>query len=139
LTKGAGMFSGLMLTQYTAGALVCENRVMCHPAATGSIPAAADQEDFVSMGMTTALKTAQIIDNAQAVLAIELIADAQALDFRKPLKPSKAVQAAYDVVRKYVAHLEEDRPLYGDINKMKEVVQRGEILAAVESAIGSLR
>jgi histidine ammonia-lyase len=139
LTKGAGMFSGLMLTQYTAGALVCENRVLSHPAATGSIPAAADQEDFVSMGMTTALKTAQIIDNAQAVLAIELIADAQALDFRRPLKPGKAVQAAYDVVRKYVAHLEEDRPLYDDINKMKEVVQRGEVLAAVESAIGPLR
>jgi len=57
LTRGAGMFSGLMLTQYTAGALVCENRVLSHPAATGSIPAAADQEDFVSMGMTTAIKT----------------------------------------------------------------------------------
>jgi len=139
LTKGAGMFSGLMLTQYTAGALICENRVMSHPAATGSIPAAADQEDFVSMGWTTALKTAQIIDNAQAVLAIEFIAGAQALDFRKPLKPGKAIQAAYDVVRKYVARLEEDRPLYDDINRMKEVVQSGEVLAAVEKAVGPLR
>ncbi|MBM3305597.1 MAG: histidine ammonia-lyase [Candidatus Aminicenantes bacterium] len=138
LTKGAGMFSGLMLSQYTAGALVCENRVLCHPAATGSIPAAADQEDFVSMGMTTALKTRQIIDNAQAVLAIELIAGAQAVDFRKPLKPSKGVQAAYDVVRKHVAHLEEDRPLYDDINRLKEVVESGEILEAVESAVGQL-
>jgi histidine ammonia-lyase len=62
LTKGAGMFSGMMLSQYTAGALICENRVLSHPAATGSIPAAADQEDFVSMGWTTALKTRQIID-----------------------------------------------------------------------------
>ena len=139
LTKGAGMFSGLMLTQYTAGALICENRVLSHPAATGSIPAAADQEDFVSMGWTTALKTAQIIDNAQAVLAIEFIAGAQALDFRKPLKPGKAIQAAYDVVRKYVARLEEDRPLYDDINRMKEVVQSGEVLAAVEKAVGPLR
>jgi len=139
LTKGAGMFSGLMLTQYTAGALVCENRILSHPAATGSIPAAADQEDFVSMGWTTALKTAQIIDNAQAVLAIELIADAQALDFRQPAKPSKAVQAAHGVVRKYVAHLDEDRPLYNDINKIKEVVQSGELLAAVEKVIGPLR
>jgi len=139
LTKGAGMFSGLMLIQYTAGALVCENRILCHPAATGSIPAAADQEDFVSMGWTTALKTAQIIDNAQAVLAIELIADAQALDFRQPAKPSKAVQAAHSVVRKYVTHLDEDRPLYNDINKIKEVVQSGEVLAAVEKVIGPLR
>ena len=139
LTKGAGMFSGMMLTQYTAGALVCENRVLSHPAATGSIPAAADQEDFVSMGMTTALKTQQIIDNAQAVVAIEMMAGAQAIDFRKPLKPSKGVQAAYDVIRKYVAYLEEDRPLYDDINKLKEVVQSGEILDAVEKAVGQLK
>jgi histidine ammonia-lyase len=139
LTKGAGMFSGLMLSQYTAGALVCENRILSHPAATGSIPAAADQEDFVSMGWTTALKTKQIIDNAQAVLAIEMMAGAQAIDFRAPLKPSKGVQAAHSVIRKYVAHLEEDRPLYGDINTLKEVVQSGEILEAVEKAVGELK
>jgi len=139
LAKGAGMFSGLMLSQYTAGALVCENRILSHPAATGSISAAADQEDFVSMGMTTALKTQQIIDNAQAVLAIEFMAGAQAVDFRKPLKPSKGVQAAARVIRKYVDHLEEDRPLYDDINKLKEVVESGEILEAVEKAVGPLK
>ncbi len=138
LTKGAGMFSGLMLSQYTAGALVCENRVLSHPAATGSIPAAADQEDFVSMGMTTALKTRQIIDNAQAVLAIELMAGAQAVDFRRPVKPAKGTQAAYEVIRKHVARLDEDRPLYNDINKLKEVVESGEILEAVEKAVGTL-
>jgi histidine ammonia-lyase len=139
LTKGAGMFSGMMLSQYTAGALICENRVLSHPAATGSIPAAADQEDFVSMGWTTALKTRQIIDNAQAVVAIEMMAGAQAMDFRAPLRPGKGVQAAYDVIRKHVAHLEEDRPLYDDINKLKEVVQSGEILEAVEQAVGELK
>jgi histidine ammonia-lyase len=139
LTKGAGMFSGLMLSQYTAGALVCENRILSHPAATGSIPAAADQEDFVSMGMTTALKTRQIIDNAQAVLAIEMMAGAQALDFRKPVRPSRGVQAAYDVIRMYVDFLEEDRPLYDDINKLKDVVESGEILDAVEKAVGPLK
>jgi len=139
LTRGAGMFSGLMLSQYTAGALVCENRILSHPAATGSIPAAADQEDFVSMGMNSALKTQQIIDNAQAVLAIEFIAGAQAIDFRKPLKPSKGIQAAYEVIRKYVAYLDEDRPLYDDINKLKEVVQEGEILRAVERTVGELK
>jgi len=138
LTKGAGMFSGLMLSQYTAGALVCENRVLCTPAATGSIPAAADQEDFVSMGMTTALKTRQIIDNAQAVLAIELMAGAQAVDFRRPVKPGKGTQAAYDVIRRHVARLEEDRPIYDDINRLKEVVASGEILDAVEKAVGTL-
>lgn len=139
LTKGAGMFSGLMLTQYTAGSLVCENRVLSHPAATGSIPAAADQEDFVSMGMTTAIKTRQIIDNAQAVLAIELMAGAQALDFREPLKPGKGVHAAYDVVRKHVKHLEEDRPLFDDINTLTMVVKEGEIIGEVEKAVGKLK
>lgn len=139
LTRGAGMFSGLMLSQYTAGALVCENRILSHPAATGSIPAAADQEDFVSMGMTTALKTQQIIDNAQAVLAVELMAGAQAMDFRKPLEPGKGVKAAYEVIRKYVDYLDEDRPLFNDINKLKEVVQSGEILDAVERAVGRLK
>lgn len=139
LTKGAGMFSGLMLTQYTAGALICENRVLCQPAATGSIPAAADQEDFVSMGMTTALKTRQILDNAWAVLAIEFMAGAQAVDFRSPAKPGPGVHAAHEVVRKHVAHLEEDRPLYDDINRLKEVVVSGEILDAVEKAVGKLK
>ncbi len=139
LTRGAGMFSGLMLSQYTSGALVCENRVLSHPAATGSIPAAADQEDFVSMGMTTALKTREIIDNAQAILAIEMMAGAQAIDLRKPLKPGKGVQAAYNVIRKHIEFLDEDRPLYNDINTLKKVVQSGEILDEVEKAVGPLK
>lgn len=138
LTKGAGMYSGLMLTQYTAGALVCENRVLSSPAATGSIPAAADQEDFVSMGMTTALKTRQILDNAQAVLAIELMAAAQAVDFCRPVKASPGADAAYKAIRKHVDFLEKDRPLFDDINRLKEAVQAGEILDAVEGAIGPL-
>lgn len=113
--------------------------ILSHPDAMGSIPAAADQEDFVSMGMTTALKTQQIIDNAQAVLAAELMAGAQAVDFRKPIKPGKGVQAAARIIRKYVDHLKEDRPLYNDINKLKEVVESGEILEAVEKEVGPLK
>jgi histidine ammonia-lyase len=139
LTQGAGMFSGLMLTQYTAGALVCENRVLSHPAATGSIPAAADQEDFVSMGMTTAIKTRQIIENAWYVVAIELMAAAQAFDFRAPAKPAPATRAAYDVVRKHVKKLEEDRPLHGDINTLAKAAKDGEILAAAKSVVGELK
>ncbi|MEE9150910.1 MAG: aromatic amino acid ammonia-lyase [Thermoplasmata archaeon] len=139
LTKGAGMFSGLMLSQYTAGSLICENRVLSHPAATGSIPAAADQEDFVSMGMTTAIKTRQIIDNAQAVVAIELMAGAQALDFRLPIRSSKGVSAAYEVIRKHVKHLEVDRPLYVDINNLTAVVRSGEVLNEVEKVVGELK
>ncbi|MEW6295334.1 MAG: histidine ammonia-lyase [Candidatus Diapherotrites archaeon] len=139
LTKGAGMFSGMMLAQYTAASLVCENRVLSTPAATGSIPTAADQEDFVSMAATTAIKTKEILKNSSAIFAIELMAGAQALDFRKPLKPGKGTQAAYEVIRKYVKPLEEDRPLYNDINKLSEVVRSGEIVEAVEKVVGKLK
>ena len=90
------------------------------------------------MGWTTALKTKQIIDNAWAVLAIEMMSGAQAIDFRAPLKPSPGVQAAYGVIRKHVTRLEEDRPLFNDINTLKEVVERGEVLEAVEKAVGEL-
>ena len=138
LTKGAGMFSGLMLSQYTAGALVCENRVLSHPAATGSIPAAADQEDFVSMGTTTAIKTRQIIENSWHVLAIELIAAAQAFDFLAPIRPSPATRAACEAVREHVKKLEEDRPLYNDINNLARIAKEGAILEAAEQVVGRL-
>jgi histidine ammonia-lyase len=137
LTKGAGMFSGMMLSQYTADMLIVEQRLLSAPASIGSIPAAADQEDFVSMGMNTALKNGQILDNAYGVLGIEFMAAAQGLDFRTHT-PGRGAAVAREVIRKHVAHLEEDRPLYPDHNTMKELVRSGEILEAVEKAIGSL-
>jgi histidine ammonia-lyase len=137
LTKGAGMFSGMMLSQYTADMLIVEQRILSMPASIQSIPAAADQEDFVSMGMNTALKNQQILDNAYGVLGIEFMAAAQALDFRD-FQPGRGVQKAREVIRRYVAHLDEDRPLYPDHNIMKELVKRGEILDEVEKEIGSL-
>ena len=137
LTKGAGMFSGLMLSQYTADSLIVEQRILSAPASIGSIPAAADQEDFVSMGMNTAIKNAQIMDNAYGVLGIEFMGAAQALDFRE-FTPGIGVQAARQVIRKYVAHLDEDRPLYPDHNAMKELVKACEILEVVEKIVGIL-
>ena len=137
LTKGAGMFSGMMLSQYTADSLIVEQRILSMPASIQSIPAAADQEDFVSMGMNTALKNSQILDNAYGVLGIEFMCAAQALDFRE-FTPGRGVQAARQVVRQRVAHLDEDRPLYPDHNTMKELVRSGEILEAVENLVGSL-
>ncbi len=139
LTKGAGMFSGLMLTQYTQGMLICENRILSAPAATGSIPAAADQEDFVSMSFTSALKMARILDNAWYVVAIELMAGAQAVEFRPPLQLGKGTKAAYEVVRRVVPKLEEDRPLQYDINRLAAVVRSGELLGAVEAVVGPLQ
>jgi len=138
LTKGAGMFSGHMLSQYTADMMIVEQRILSMPASIQSIPAAADQEDFVSMGMNTALKTRQIIDNAYGILGIEFISAAQALDFRD-FKPGRGTQAAHAAVRKVVAHLDEDRPLYPDHNNMMAAVKKREILLAVEEAIGELK
>ncbi len=137
LTKGAGMFSGHMLSQYTADSLIVEQRILSTPASIQSIPAAADQEDFVSMGMNTAIKNGQIIDNAYGVLGIEMIAAAQALDFRE-FDKGKGVNAAHKVIRKYVEHLDVDRPLYKDHTKMQEVVKSCEVLEEVEKEIGSL-
>jgi len=137
LTKGAGMFSGLMLSQYTADMQIVEQRILCMPASIQSIPAAADQEDFVSMGMNTAIKNFQILDNAYGILGIEFMAAAQALDFRD-YNFGKGVSTAKKVVRKYVDFLEIDRPLYPDHTKMKELVKSCEILEEVEKEIGPL-
>ncbi len=137
LTKGAGMFSGLMLSQYTADMQIVEQKILSAPAAIQSIPAAADQEDFVSMGMNTAIKNFQIMDNAYGILGIEFMAAAQALDFRD-YKFGVGVQKAHDVIRKYVDFLEIDRPLYKDHTNMKELVKTTEILKEVEKIVGSL-
>ncbi len=137
LTKGAGMFSGLMLSQYTADALIVEQRILSNPASVQSIPAAADQEDFVSMGMNTAIKNAQILDNAYGVLGIEFMAAAQALDFRD-YNIGNGVAKAREVIRKYVEFLDVDRPLYPDHTRLKELVKSCEILEEVEKTVGSL-
>ena len=137
LTKGAGMFSGLMLSQYTADMQIVEQRILSAPASIQSIPAAADQEDFVSMGMNTALKNNQILDNAYGILGIELMAAAQALDFRKH-RLGDGVTIAKKVIRKHVEFLDIDRPLYEDHNKMKSLVKSCDILNEVEKKLGDL-
>ncbi len=137
LTKGAGMFSGLMLSQYTADMQIVEQRILSMPASIQSIPAAADQEDFVSMGMNTALKNFQILENAYGILGIEFMAAAQAMDFRE-YAFGKGTSKAREVVRKHVAFLDIDRPLYPDHNAMLELVKSCEILEEVEKEVGSL-
>lgn len=137
LTKGAGMFSGMMLSQYTADMQIVEQRILSAPASIQSIPAAADQEDFVSMGMNTALKNNQILDNAYGILGIEFMAAAQALDFRE-YKFGNGVTKAHKTIRKHVDFLDIDRPLYEDHNTMKKLVKSCEILLDVEEELGSL-
>jgi histidine ammonia-lyase len=137
LAHEPGFYSGLMLSQYTADHLIVEQRMLSAPASIQSIPAAADQEDFVSMGMNTALKNGQILDNAYGVLGIEFMAASQALDFRA-FAIGRGSAAARAEVRTHVAHLDIDRPLFNDHNAMKALVQSGDILAAVERAVGPL-
>ena len=137
LTKGAGMFSGMMLSQYTADMQIVEQKTLSAPAYIQSIPAAADQEDFVSMGMNSALKTRQILDVACGVLGIELMAAAQALDLRE-FTPGHGTQAARAAIRRHVDYLDEDRPLYSDHNAMMKAVRDLDVLQAVENEVGEL-
>ncbi|GAB4418297.1 MAG: histidine ammonia-lyase [Anaerolineales bacterium] len=137
LAHEPGFYSGLMLSQYTADMMIVENRILSAPASIQSIPAAADQEDFVSMGMNTAIKNGQILDNAYGILGIEFMAAAQALDFRE-FNPGAGTDKAREVIRRHVKHLDVDRPLYPDHNAMKALVKSCEILEEVEKIVGGL-
>ena len=134
LAEKPGLHSGMMLSQYTADALIAETRILSHPAANQSIPAAADQEDFVSMGLTTSQKTRQILDNCYGVLAIEMMAAAQALDMRKK-NMGRGTSIAHKIIRENVEYLDEDRPLYNDHNKMVEVLKSERIVKEIENEL----
>jgi histidine ammonia-lyase len=108
LMKQTGINSGFMIPQYTAAALVSENKVLCHPASVDSIPSSLGQEDHVSMGSISAIKLLQVFRNVQYVLAIELMTACQALDFRMPLKPGRGVELAHRHVRSRIPHVEQD-------------------------------
>ncbi len=138
LVEGRGLNSGLMVAQYSAAALVSENKVLSHPATVDSISLSADQEDHVAMTPIAVRKCREILKNVGAVLAIEMMAAAQGFDFRKPLKPGKGTGIAYDIIRDHVSHLEDDRALYPDINKIAALVRDNTILRAVEEKVGEL-
>lgn len=138
LTEHGGLNSGYMIAQYTAASLVSENKSLAHPASVDSIPTSAGQEDHVSMGTTAARKALKILDNAEYVVAIEILCAAQGLDFRQP-KPGKGVLAAHACVREALPHLGEDRYASADIQAVHEIIQNGKLLDAVEKAIGELK
>ena len=125
LTPNPGLHSGLMIAQYVAASLVNEIKILAHPASIDSIPTSAGMEDFVSMGVTSAHKLRQILEEARQVVAIELLCAAQMLEFRKPLTPGLGVQHAYERVRAYVPKIERDRVLAPDIALLAEKVQEG--------------
>src|SRR5579863_9903119 len=120
LANHAGLESGFMMLQVTAAALVAENRVLSHPASTGSITTSGNKEDFVSMGMTSALKLKQVVRNTCNVLAIELLTAARALDCLRPLKSSPAIERVRAELAKVSAPWTGDRPLAGDIERAGE-------------------
>ncbi len=134
LAEKPGLHSGMMLSQYTADALIAETRILSHPAANQSIPAAADQEDFVSMGLTTTQKTKQILDNCYGVLAIEMMAAAQALDMRKK-SMGRGTSIAHRIIRESVDYLSEDRPLYRDHNEMVQILKSERIINEIEDEL----
>jgi histidine ammonia-lyase len=125
LAGHAGLESGLMMAQVTAASLVAENRVLAHPASTGSITTSGNKEDFVSMGMTSAVKLQRVVRNTRAVLAIEALAAARALDLLAPLKTSPVLEGARDRIRSVSPPIMGDRPFYRDIAALEGLLEQG--------------
>lgn len=125
LTPQAGVCSGYMIAHVAAASLLAEARVLAHPASVDSVPTSGGKEDHVSMGMTGALKLKQIVENAEATLAIELMAAAEGLEYRRPLRPAARVGAAWNRIRGIVARLEQDRALHPDIENLRQAIVGG--------------
>jgi histidine ammonia-lyase len=139
LTVDGGLNSGFMIPQYVAASLVSENKALCHPASVDSIPTSAGQEDHVSMGNAAGLKAWQVLANAERVLAIELLAGAQAVEFLAPLEPGVGPRAARDAVRRLSPRVADDRPLSRDIEAVADAIRSGSLPGAVEGEAGELR
>lgn len=138
LVRSAGLDSGLMISQYTQAALVSENKILASPASVDSIPVSGNQEDHVSFGTIAARKAKEIIRNTEAVMAIQLLANCQAYEFRKPIKPSPVFQAVYKLVRKVSPAITEDRAFYKDIEIVVPLVREFQVLKTAELVIGKL-
>jgi histidine ammonia-lyase len=138
LVVDGGLNSGFMIPQYVAASLVSENKALAHPASVDSIPTSAGQEDHVSMGNAAGLKAWQVVANAEHVLAIELLAAAQAVEFLAPLEPGIGARAAHDAVRVLSPRLRDDRSLAADIEAVAGSIRDGSLVAAVERAVGEL-
>jgi histidine ammonia-lyase len=128
LTRDPGVCSGFMIAQITAAALASENKVLSHPASVDSIPTGANKEDHVSMGAHGAVKARRVLRNTEAVLAVELLCAAQALEFRRPLRPGRGVERAYEKLRAAIGHLDADRALAPDIEAAAALVREGVLI-----------
>jgi histidine ammonia-lyase len=138
LMEDTGINSGFMIPQYTAAALVSENKVLCHPASVDSIPTSLGQEDHVSMGSISALKLLSVLRNVERVLAVEFLTAAQALDFRAPLKPGHGVRLSHEFLRDRITHANQDYEVRNDLDICAGILRRGELASLVEDDIGPL-
>lgn len=132
LMEETGINSGFMIPQYTSAALVSENKVLCHPSSVDSIPTSLGQEDHVSMGSISALHLLKVYENVETVLAIELFTAAQALDFRKPLKPGEGVEKAHKIIRKAIPHATEDHYFKDDINTAQSLIRDRKLIRSLD-------
>jgi len=138
LIKEGGLNSGFMIAQYTAAALVSENKVLSHPACVDSIPTSGNKEDHVSMGTISARKARTILENAENVLAIELLCGAQALDLLTKGRPGRGTEAGYQCIRGVVGHMDKDRIISKDIEQVVKLIRSGQLVKSVEDAVGDL-
>jgi histidine ammonia-lyase len=139
LTGDGGLNSGFMIPQYVAASLVSENKILAHPASVDSIPTSAGQEDHVSMGNAAGLKAWQVLANAERVLAIELLAGVQGVEFLAPLQPGRGARAAREQIRAFSPRLRDDRQLSGDIEAVAVAIRDGVVVESVEAEVGELR
>ena len=138
LMQDTGVNSGFMIPQYTAAALVSENKILCHPASVDSIPTSLGQEDHVSMGSISAFKLLEVLKNVEWVLAVELLTSAQALDFRIAFSPGHGVAIAHRSLRREIKHAVKDYEVRNDLDHCAEILRNGELLKAVEDELGRL-
>ena len=139
LMKDTGVNSGFMIPQYTAAALVSENKVLCHPASVDSIPTSLGQEDHVSMGSISAFKLLSVLRNVERILAVELLTSAQALDFRGALSPGHGVNLAHKALRMEIRHADQDYEVRNDLDQCAAMLRNGSLLRVVENELGPLR
>ncbi|SCK03070.1 Histidine ammonia-lyase [uncultured Clostridium sp.] len=135
LVENGGLNSGFMITQYAAASLVSENKVLAHPASVDSISSSGNQEDHVSMGTIAARKSREILENVKRVIATEIMAACQAIDFREGLVLGKGTKAAYDIIRENVEFIKEDKIMYKDLDKITELITSEELLKRVEEKV----
>jgi histidine ammonia-lyase len=138
LMHDTGVNSGFMIPQYTAAALVSENKILCHPASVDSIPTSLGQEDHVSMGSISAYKLLDVLKNVERVMAVELLTSAQALDFRSALSPGHGVSFAHKALRKEITHAVRDYEVKNDLDQCVEILRNGLLLKSVEDELGPL-